>query len=278
MPWARLDDAFWRNPKVLEAGNEAAGVYARALSYSADNGTLGHLNASTIKALCGSRSAKVTRQLCDAELWELDPEVPGGIIIHDYDDPIYGNPTVTSSNARSEKARNAARARWDKRNSDANEHATGNANGHAPSNAKPMLGYASRAQAGASQSQSQAVSSNSLDGPLQLTDARTEKLDHRESEDEPPTAEAVEHLAITTQRLRPDWTLRRIRTAIADAVAKSGSIHRTTPAMLVVALTADSESPRRVIEDGFWWQETDSRHVAALLDPRLTEVLDLDTG
>jgi hypothetical protein len=31
--WVKLDDAFWANPKVVAVGNEAAGAYARMLSY-----------------------------------------------------------------------------------------------------------------------------------------------------------------------------------------------------------------------------------------------------
>lgn len=31
--WAKLDDGFWMHPKVIMAGNAAAGVFARLLSY-----------------------------------------------------------------------------------------------------------------------------------------------------------------------------------------------------------------------------------------------------
>jgi hypothetical protein len=31
--WTRLDDTFWSNPKIEGVGNEAAGIYARMLSY-----------------------------------------------------------------------------------------------------------------------------------------------------------------------------------------------------------------------------------------------------
>jgi hypothetical protein len=33
--WTKLDDGFWAHPKVIEAGNEAAGAFARMLSWSA---------------------------------------------------------------------------------------------------------------------------------------------------------------------------------------------------------------------------------------------------
>lgn len=46
MAWLRIDDRFHSNPKVLDAGNEAAGLYARALSFCAANLTDGHVPAT----------------------------------------------------------------------------------------------------------------------------------------------------------------------------------------------------------------------------------------
>lgn len=45
MAWARLDDDFHLHRKVRLVGNEAAGVYARGLSYCQKYGTDGHLGA-----------------------------------------------------------------------------------------------------------------------------------------------------------------------------------------------------------------------------------------
>lgn len=33
MAWVKLDDRFWGDPKVQKVGNEAAGAFARMLSY-----------------------------------------------------------------------------------------------------------------------------------------------------------------------------------------------------------------------------------------------------
>ena len=33
MTWTKLDDGFWSEPRILAVGNEAAGVFARILSY-----------------------------------------------------------------------------------------------------------------------------------------------------------------------------------------------------------------------------------------------------
>lgn len=41
--WTKLDDKFWSDPKVEEAGNEAAGAYARMLAYCGDHLTEGKL-------------------------------------------------------------------------------------------------------------------------------------------------------------------------------------------------------------------------------------------
>lgn len=41
MTWTKLDDGFWSNPKIELAGNEAAGVYARCLSYCGHHETDG---------------------------------------------------------------------------------------------------------------------------------------------------------------------------------------------------------------------------------------------
>lgn len=43
MTWTKLDDAFWSNPKVMEAGNEVAGAYTRMLSYCGQQLTEGKI-------------------------------------------------------------------------------------------------------------------------------------------------------------------------------------------------------------------------------------------
>jgi hypothetical protein len=41
MPWFRLDDSFHSHPKVIAAGNEAAGLYVRCGTYAAQHLTDG---------------------------------------------------------------------------------------------------------------------------------------------------------------------------------------------------------------------------------------------
>lgn len=49
MPWVKLDDAFWANPKVVAVGNEAAGAYCRMLSYCGQHLTDGAIDDATAK-------------------------------------------------------------------------------------------------------------------------------------------------------------------------------------------------------------------------------------
>ena len=49
MPWAKLDDSFWSHPKVIAAGNEAAGAYARMLSYCGNQLTDGRIPSEVAK-------------------------------------------------------------------------------------------------------------------------------------------------------------------------------------------------------------------------------------
>lgn len=47
MAWVKLDDKFWSNPKLEKVGNEAAGAYARMLSYCGDQLTDGIVTRPT---------------------------------------------------------------------------------------------------------------------------------------------------------------------------------------------------------------------------------------
>ena len=57
MAWARLDDQFWSNPKIVAAGNAAAGIYARALCYCSANNTDGFVPASVARQISVRRAA-----------------------------------------------------------------------------------------------------------------------------------------------------------------------------------------------------------------------------
>lgn len=267
MAWARLDDAFWRNPKVLAAGNEAAGLYARALSFAADNGTAGLLTTDTVKTLAGSRWKALGRKLVDVGLW--DDLGPQGWHIHDYDDPAYGNPATPKARARSESARRAAMIRHHGPPGDPPPDANGMRNAcetHTDPHCEPHADQMPlRAQAGASQSQSPFVGSSLRDGP-KSRNAREDPDHHDEDEQQ-------EQLAAAVHALQPSWQLGKIRQAIIDAREKAGAA-RVTAAMLIVAVANDSQSPRRVLTDGYWWNENDTRYSEALESPKLAAILE----
>lgn len=96
MTWTKLDDGFWSNPKVGRAGNEAAGAYARALSYCGRHET------------DGSFPDSVARFIARARTWErlvvegLIEQVEGGYVIPDY---LEHNPSRAHLKAKRERDR-----------------------------------------------------------------------------------------------------------------------------------------------------------------------------
>lgn len=109
MPWAKLDDGFWMHPKVVMAGNEVAGIFARCLSYCGKYLTDGRVPPEVALAIAGSKRA-VEKTVASGFLQELPS---GDLYVRDY---AHYNPLRDEVEAkreeRSEKAAKAARARW----------------------------------------------------------------------------------------------------------------------------------------------------------------------
>ena len=82
MPWFRVDDSFWSHPKVIQAGNAAIGLWARAGSYAAQHLTDGFIPAVIAKQL---GSVGLAEKLIKAGLWEPVDE-PCGYLMHDWPD------------------------------------------------------------------------------------------------------------------------------------------------------------------------------------------------
>jgi hypothetical protein len=78
MPWFRIDDGFYDHPKVLSAGNSAAGLLVRLGSYAAKHGTDGRIPGSVVKTF-GTRTE--IRQLLSVGMLEV---AGADYIIHDY--------------------------------------------------------------------------------------------------------------------------------------------------------------------------------------------------
>lgn len=67
MPWFKVDDQLAFNPKVLEAGNAAMGLWVRAGSWCAANLTDGQLPAHMIGTLGAQK--RNARSLVESGLW-----------------------------------------------------------------------------------------------------------------------------------------------------------------------------------------------------------------
>lgn len=136
MTWAKIDDQLAFHPKAVQAGNEALGMWVRAMSYSCQMLTGGFIAKDMAVAFGG---VKVAQRLVDARLWH---EVDGGYQFHDWDEYQPCAETEKAKReqtkaARSQAGKAGAKARWngkDKPEPMANDMA----NGMAKPMAKPM--------------------------------------------------------------------------------------------------------------------------------------------
>jgi hypothetical protein len=107
--WFRVDCSIRSNPKVNEllsnsGGSRALNVYIFGLSYCAEFRTDGFISPAALHAIHATRWQ--AKRLVQFGLWE---DVPGGWLVHDYADY---QPSDAESQARSQRARAAAEARW----------------------------------------------------------------------------------------------------------------------------------------------------------------------
>lgn len=118
MAWVYLDDQFPDHPKVVAAGDEAAWLFVCGLAYCKRYNTEGAIPKGQVPKLTGHRSpAKLAQRLVNVCLWVDEDD---RYRVWDYHD--WNKPQVS----RSEAARKAARARWDKQadaSTDANAYA-----------------------------------------------------------------------------------------------------------------------------------------------------------
>lgn len=86
MAWVKMDDRFSGNPKVRRAWRQSRasiGLYAMALTYSAQHETDGRIEAWWVEeVLPGKDGATAIRALVDAGLWDENDD--GSWVIHDY--------------------------------------------------------------------------------------------------------------------------------------------------------------------------------------------------
>lgn len=112
MNWIRLQTNMFEHPKILNLKDDkqwrAIVAHLEAMSYTGRNALAGYVPRSAIKLLHIADCD--VRRLVSEGLWK---PAPGGWEIHGWSDFQLAD---EESIARSEKAKKAAAARWDKRN------------------------------------------------------------------------------------------------------------------------------------------------------------------
>lgn len=121
MSWARLDDGYDGNPKMLRLGLTATGLHARAIAYCAQHETDGKLPAAWVNAQLAELKPAEQRRLLEALLEANALERNGsGYVIHDF---LEYNPSRAELAARRQEeherkaaaGRKGAEARWGNR-------------------------------------------------------------------------------------------------------------------------------------------------------------------
>jgi hypothetical protein len=100
VPWFRLDDSFHSHHKVIQAGNEAVGLYVRCGTYASQHLTDGYI-PEHVALLYGS--AELAETLVRAKLWR---RVRGGWQMPDY---LEYNPSKSEVVDKSQKRAEAGR-------------------------------------------------------------------------------------------------------------------------------------------------------------------------
>lgn len=109
MPRVWLDDEFHSHPKVIAAGLDGAGLYARALSYCGAYLTDGFVPGEWVEVITNRRKG-IVKTLTEVGLWK---PVKGGFQIPDYLEHNDSKAEVLKYRAeRSRSGKKGARRRW----------------------------------------------------------------------------------------------------------------------------------------------------------------------
>jgi hypothetical protein len=81
MTWAKIDDGFWMHPKVMIAGNTAAGIFARCLSYCGCYLTNGLIPGPVVAQIVGGERKALVALLDSGLMQQLES---GGYLIPDF--------------------------------------------------------------------------------------------------------------------------------------------------------------------------------------------------
>lgn len=125
MTWGKLCDTFHSHPKIAEAGNAAAGLFARLISWSNHHLTDGRVPRGII-AMYSSGDDSQIGALIAQRLLEPDPG-GDGFLIHDFLDHNDDAETVRGRNAdlsakRSAAGKKGAARRWQNGKRDSKSH------------------------------------------------------------------------------------------------------------------------------------------------------------
>ena len=103
MSWAKFDDAYYDNPKMLRVGLVGTGLHARAIAYCARHETDGHVPAAWVEGqlleLKPAERKRVIATVVDAGAFHRDN---GGYVVNDY---LEFNPSRAEIAARKESDR-----------------------------------------------------------------------------------------------------------------------------------------------------------------------------
>jgi hypothetical protein len=85
MSWVKLDDGFFRHPKVLAAGRDARELYVAGLCYCGSGLTDGRIPAGAVRVLGAEveidQAMSAADRLVSVGLWERDGS---DFVVHDY--------------------------------------------------------------------------------------------------------------------------------------------------------------------------------------------------
>lgn len=236
MPWARLDERFPSHRKVRRLTSDAFRLHVSAICWSSENLTDGKILAGELTMVSSDvkKHERLAGECVAAGVWDL---LPDGWLIHDY---LLYNPSREKVLREREAKREAGRR-----------------GGQAKASA--LAGATAVARPPASNVLDPGGYPVPVPVPSSCVVDRSSPVTGREDEDRDLIAGSLD----ACRRLRPDWNELGIRRALKDATTKAGSEHRASIALLRVAAANDTDTPRRVLADGWWWDDTDHRATAA---------------
>jgi hypothetical protein len=101
VPWVKLDDQFYMNPKVLAVGPQGVALHLAGMCWTAGQLTDGHIPTHILPTLAGMAGVpqRIHNRLTDEGLWDV---VTGGWQIHDW---LEWNPSAEKVKAERAAAR-----------------------------------------------------------------------------------------------------------------------------------------------------------------------------